>query len=198
MKKTAFYFLTGAIIICIGIFITCRVVKEDSNGIVNVADFCLSESDLGGWNLWGNDCQAHSSDVLLNDPSDDGTGSKNGGATVYQSNNLLEYVYQEMTRDGGKEITAYVMDMQNNENALAIFEIKKEEKVTNKLVLTNYNENTAVMNEPTMGSRYYLLAHFERFYFELTLLNMDDPDNAITTAELFLLLYKSKLQNSGN
>lgn len=162
--------------------VACKVVSETGNGGTTVKDLGLVAGDVQGWSESAGGFKefnkSNSCDVV------------NGKCEDWKTNGMLDGIKQWLGQ-GGKEAAIIVLDMVTKAQAEKMY-IDAIVIANDKMTSTVFPETVATINEGSIGCTAY--AFFDKYYFELSFTNYDDPTAAQQTAESFLELFQDKVK----
>ncbi len=168
-------------------------VENVSNAkATNVSQLKISSTEISNWKL------ASSADSFTLWTASNFYDDVNGGIEKYLNNGMIEVADIHMVgpvgKDGSQNIIAthsFIMDYGNDSNAVAIYNYQKTLYSAEAFKLPRYSLNSAFAVSVIGGIT--VIAHFKKFYFELTFSGFSDQTEAANTAVQFLGLFRLKI-----
>ncbi len=118
-------------------------------------------------------------------------GAIDGGAVVYDSVGCKQIAFQMLTGPDPEIYSSHAMDFATPAKALAMFDYSRS-LWDSLLSVPTFDGSTAVARTVMNGVVAY--AHFNKFYFEITLLGFTDRPAALSTAGTFLNAFERKIK----
>jgi hypothetical protein len=163
--------------------VLCICVGINATGAVTVADFRVAnqmadwtESTFQGYATFND---STSLQALID-----------GGYILYTSNGVIEGIQQNLEEDVAYTgCRAMIMDFGTSAKASVFFTIAKHTSTVfpTSYPLPDYADSVAV-KRPVLGG-VFVAAHFQNFYFEISMSGYTDSIQAVTDAKLFLAYY---------
>jgi hypothetical protein len=114
----------------------------------------------------------------------------NGGAPEYIQTGLVDGIYQELNRTSDNaRIQAYVMNFGTTDSATAMFNRKKGQ--IESVVTIGAYANSVAAGEKFLGTTLRTLAHFGKYYFEITVFGTESISESISVIESVLKFCES-------
>jgi hypothetical protein len=195
-KKKEILLGAGSLLFLVLIVCTCNLifVENVANAkATNVSQLKISGTEISNWKL------SSSADSFTVWTAANFYDDVDGGIDKYLNNGMIEVADIHMVGPVGSDgqlnsiaTHSFIMDYGNDSNAIAIYNYQRTLYSAEAFKIPRYPLTSAFAINVIGGIT--VMAHFKKFYFELTFFGFSDNNQAASTAVQFLGLFRSKIQ----
>ena len=154
-----------------------------------LAELKIANTDMAGWAD-----SASNGDTFCIYPGDSlyccGPGSMDGGAVPYDSIGCKEVAFQTLTGPQQMAYAVHIMDFTTSATSTAMYAYIKNRK-SSTLTIAGFDTSTAAGTEAINSIS--VIAHVNKYYFDLAFIGVTDNAAALDAAAKFLTTYKNRI-----
>lgn len=164
--------------------VSCKLVEDEGESSQGVNALRLANSDVSPWT-------ENASEGFRAFKASNMFALINGGAQTYIDKGMVAGFEQNMAGGGEKTAKLLVLDFGTEASASAIYAYKANEN-GEKLAAGTFPEAIAQLDNSAM-SGVTALAHFGKYYLELSFTGYSDKSESRTTATSFVEVFEEKI-----
>ena len=150
----------------------------------------ISAADVPGWAA-----SAINQDTFCEYPGDSlyccAPGSIDGGAVPYDSIGCVQVAFQSLTGPDPMLYSSHSMDFATSAKAKTMFDYIKR-RLPSQVALSGFDTAVAVAGVGMQAVQ--VLAHFNKYYFELAFVGVVDTPACLQSAVRFLTVFKNRIK----
>lgn len=175
----------GSIAIILLVCVSCKLVRDDGNASQGVNALRLGSVDVSPW-------REEPNDGFLVFKASNMFDLINGGAQMYVNKGMIAGFQQDMSISGEKSARFLVLDYATEDKAIEMYNYSDASNGDKLNAGNEFPLSVAQLDGSPLGG-VIAIAHFGKFYMELTFTGFSDKSEAVKTAVSFIEVFEQKI-----